>query len=189
MPALPDYADTRHVGQSFRPCHAILFLSIVHAQIDVISRSYLCCMYSGMNVNSWHECASGKPSETKRGTRRPENQKASSSCISDTEMKEALAAMLVAAGRFRVGPRTSSPEEKQLWERFDKKPSEFWDIRAKRKTSCSPDFKHKKTLISLWVKNKPDWVSLDAVGHEQQQAVNKSGPAGEHSSYLLHQVI
>lgn len=60
-----------------------------------------------------------------------------------------------------------SDDVKNLWEMFDKSPNEFWDNRATKRNPKQPDFVHKTSRGALWVNSKPDWVSLDALGHEQ----------------------
>lgn len=67
-----------------------------------------------------------------------------------------------------------SDDVKQLWEQFDKQPNDFWDNRANKRNPKAPDFVHKSSRGALWVNSKPDWVSLDALGHEQLPAHNSS---------------
>ncbi|KAJ7527655.1 hypothetical protein O6H91_16G065000 [Diphasiastrum complanatum] len=48
----------------------------------------------------------------------------------------------------------------QLWQEFFSDPSQWWDNRLTKKTPKHPDFKHKRTLESLWVDGllNPSWV-------------------------------
>ena len=89
-----------------------------------------------------------------------------------TEVLTKSGLMHAAAGAAGGGARPLSSDMKQLWEQFDTKPSDFWDNRAKKTNPKAPDFVHKTSRGALWVNSKPDWVSLDALGHEQVPAYN-----------------
>ncbi|KQK11537.1 protein OSB2, chloroplastic [Brachypodium distachyon] len=63
--------------------------------------------------------------------------------------------------------QASSPEkpkkEADLWQNLVDNPGEWWDNRSAKRSSKSPDFKHKETGEALWLNNKtPSWA-MDAL--------------------------
>lgn len=55
--------------------------------------------------------------------------------------------------------RKQNPDLESSWKNFVENPQKWWDNRAKKKSSKSPDFRHKETGECLWLnKYTPEWA-------------------------------
>lgn len=66
-------------------------------------------------------------------------------------------------GGFVRGPRMQNligESSQALWMEYFRDPCQWWDIRVDKQKNSSPDFRHKTTNKTLWIKgyNTPKWV-------------------------------
>ncbi|KAI3465386.1 hypothetical protein Pfo_022049 [Paulownia fortunei] len=71
-----------------------------------------------------------------------------------------------------------------LWQVFFANPSEWWDCRKRKLNPKAPDFKHKDTGESLWLKdNDPPWINQQLQLHDSRLSKRS---LGERRNAWLH---